>query len=206
MISELNITSVFRSTNMTSTPLNSVTPVNMHSLVTIKLTKYNYLIWKTQIVPYLCGQHLFGFVDRIISSPSPTIPNPESATSQTAPTKISNPNYITQYDQYQVVLSALVSYLFENIQAQMVGLATSREVWVALKRMFASHSSSHTIKTRQFFASTKKVHLSISDYFQKMRSLSDNPFKTMNLQLTFFVVSILLMMLLSCQFPLKLTK
>jgi hypothetical protein len=56
----------------------------------------------------------------------------------------------------------------------MVGLSTSRKVWVALERMFASHSSTRAIQTRQFLASTKKGNLSISDYFQKMRSFSDN--------------------------------
>jgi hypothetical protein len=95
MVSKLNITSVFRSTNMASSPSNSITPINIHSLVTIKLTKDNYLLWKTQIVPYLRGQRLFGFVDGIISSPGPTIPNLEAATSQTDPTEISYPNYIT---------------------------------------------------------------------------------------------------------------
>jgi len=80
---------------MASSPSNLITPINIHSLVTIKLTKDNYLFWKTQIVPYLRGQRLFGFVDGIISSPSPTIPNPEATTSQTDPTEISYPNYIT---------------------------------------------------------------------------------------------------------------
>jgi histone deacetylase 1/2 len=159
---------------MASFSSNSVTPINIHSLVTVKLTKDNYLLWKTQIVPYLRGQRLFGFVDGTISSPSPTIPNPEAATSQTAPAEISNPHYSTWYDQDQVVLSALVSSLSENILAQMVGLSKSREVWVALERMFASHSFARAIQTRQFLASTKKGNLSISDYFQKMRSFSDN--------------------------------
>ena len=94
--------------------------------------------------------------------------------SQNAPAEIPNPKYITWYDQDQVVLSALVSSLSENILAQMVGLTTSREVWVALERLFASHSSARTIQTRQFLASTKKGNLSISDYFQKMKSFSDN--------------------------------
>ena len=67
--------------------------------------------------------------------------------SQNAPTEILNPKYITWYDQDQVVLSALVSSLSENILAQMVGLTTSREVWVALERLFASHSSARTIQT-----------------------------------------------------------
>ena len=72
---------------------SSVTPIN--SLVTVKLTKDNYLLWKTQIVPYLRGQRLFGFVDGTISCPSRTIPDPATTTTQTIPTEISNPNYIT---------------------------------------------------------------------------------------------------------------
>ena len=159
---------------MASSPSNSFFTINIHSLVTVKLTKDNYLLWKTQIVPYLRGQRLFGFVDGTISSPSPTILNPEVANSQNAPTEMPNPKYITWYDQDQVVLSALVSSLSENILAQMVGLTTSREVWVALERMFVSHSSARAIQTRQFFASTKKGNLSIFDYFQKMKSFSDN--------------------------------
>jgi hypothetical protein len=156
---------------MAFSPSNSVTPINIHSLVIVKLTKDNYLLWKTQIVPYLRGQRLFGFVDGTISSPSPTIINPEAATSQTVPAEISNSYYSTWYDQDQVVLSALVSSLFENILAQMVGLSTSREVWVALERMFAFHSFARAIQTRQFLASTKKGNLSISDYFQKNKVL-----------------------------------
>jgi hypothetical protein len=146
---------------------SSVTPIN--SLVTVKLTKDNYLLWKTQIVPYLRGKRLFGFVDGIIYCPSPTMPNPALATSQTTPTEISNPNYITWTDQDQAVLSALVFSLSESILTHMVGLSTSREVWVALERMFTSHSSTRPIQTRQFLASTKKGNLSISDYFQNGR-------------------------------------
>jgi hypothetical protein len=41
----------------------------VHHLVTIKLNRDNYLLWKAQIVPYLRGQHLFGFLDG--SRPAP---------------------------------------------------------------------------------------------------------------------------------------
>ena len=173
---EHNITFVFffRSTNMASSPSNSFSPINIHSLITVKLTKDNYLLWKTQIVPYLHGQRLFRLIDGTISSLSPTIPNTKTANSQNAPTEIPNPKYIIWYDQDQIVLSAIISSLSENILSQMVGLTTSREVWVALERMFASHSSTRAIQTRQFLAFTKKGNLSISDYFQKMKSFSDN--------------------------------
>jgi hypothetical protein len=47
---------------VTSPPVpTSLTAV--HHLITIKLTRDNYLLWKAQIVPYLCGQYLFGFIN-----------------------------------------------------------------------------------------------------------------------------------------------
>lgn len=53
-------------------------------------------------------------------------------------------------------------------------LFTFQEVWVALERMFASHSSTRAILTRQFIVSTKKRNVSISAYFQKIKSFLDN--------------------------------
>ncbi len=54
----------------TYTP-TSLTPV--HHLITIKLTRDNYLLWRAQIVPYLRGQHLYGFLDGSTVAPLPTI-------------------------------------------------------------------------------------------------------------------------------------
>ena len=39
----------------------SLTP--FHHLITIKLTRENYLFWKAQVVPYLKGQRLYGYLD-----------------------------------------------------------------------------------------------------------------------------------------------
>uniref|UniRef100_A0A2N9FHD2 Uncharacterized protein n=1 Tax=Fagus sylvatica TaxID=28930 RepID=A0A2N9FHD2_FAGSY len=52
------------------TPTPTHLPV-VHHLVTIKLTRENYLLWKAQIVPYLRGQHLFDFLDGSRPAPSP---------------------------------------------------------------------------------------------------------------------------------------
>ncbi|KAF5462341.1 hypothetical protein F2P56_018359 [Juglans regia] len=127
---------------MASTP---ITLVSIHSLVTIKLTKDNYLLWKAQIEPYLRGQRLFGFVDGSITQPPTHISNSEAATSGTAPSEIPNPTYTVWFDQDQVVLNTLVSFLSKNILAQMVGISTSREVWVALETIISSPSQDMTL-------------------------------------------------------------
>uniref|UniRef100_A0A2N9H831 Retrotransposon Copia-like N-terminal domain-containing protein n=1 Tax=Fagus sylvatica TaxID=28930 RepID=A0A2N9H831_FAGSY len=51
---------------------------HIHHLITLKLTRENYLLWKAQIIPYLKGQHLYGFLDG--SRPAPTQATASAAT------------------------------------------------------------------------------------------------------------------------------
>uniref|UniRef100_A0A2N9HY12 Reverse transcriptase Ty1/copia-type domain-containing protein n=1 Tax=Fagus sylvatica TaxID=28930 RepID=A0A2N9HY12_FAGSY len=99
----------------------------VHHLVTIKLTRENYLLWKAQIVPYLRGQHLFGFLDGSRPAPSPFL----DGSSQSEP----NPAHQAWLIQDQMILSTLISSLSENILAYVVKCATSRDVWITLERM-----------------------------------------------------------------------
>ena len=48
-------------TPSTTTSSHSLSPIQ--HLITIKLNRDNYLLWKAQIIPYLKGLHLFGFID-----------------------------------------------------------------------------------------------------------------------------------------------
>uniref|UniRef100_A0A2N9GSV6 Reverse transcriptase Ty1/copia-type domain-containing protein n=1 Tax=Fagus sylvatica TaxID=28930 RepID=A0A2N9GSV6_FAGSY len=112
----------------------------VHHLVTIKLTRENYLLWKAQIVPYLRGQHLFGFLDGSRPAPSPFL----DGSSQSEP----NPAHQAWLIQDQMILSALISSLSENILAYVVKCATSRDVWITLERMFTAHSRARTMTIR----------------------------------------------------------
>ncbi|KAG7979759.1 hypothetical protein I3843_05G147400 [Carya illinoinensis] len=120
---------------------NYTTPINIQSLVTIKLTKDNYLLWTAQIVPYLCRQQLYDYVDGTILPPLAYIPNPpEVVSSDTTFTKILNPQYTAWYNQDQLVLSTLVSSLPKGILEQMLGITNHKEFWLALLKIFFSHS------------------------------------------------------------------
>uniref|UniRef100_A0A2N9J0L5 Retrotransposon Copia-like N-terminal domain-containing protein n=1 Tax=Fagus sylvatica TaxID=28930 RepID=A0A2N9J0L5_FAGSY len=69
------------SSSTISAPLNSSSPtpglINLHHVITIKLNRDNYLLWKAQLIPYLRGQHLLGYVDG-------TTPPPPQMISQTS--------------------------------------------------------------------------------------------------------------------------
>lgn len=54
-------------------PLNSSIVTSTSHFVTLKLTINNYLLWRAQIIPFLKGHQLYGYVDGFILMPSPTL-------------------------------------------------------------------------------------------------------------------------------------
>ena len=93
-------------------------PVNVQSLVTVKLTKDNYLLWRAQVTPSLRGQQLFGHVDGTIIAPPKFITT--SAPSSTTPVQIENLAYNQWFQKDQVILSILMSSLSEGILSQVI--------------------------------------------------------------------------------------
>lgn len=99
-------------------PLSSSLLPQLSYLVKVKLTHENYLLWHTQMVPYLHGQHLFHFVDGTSQPPYPFLSD-NVTPNHKFPTR-------TQLDQ--MILSALISSLSDNLIVQMVGYTTSYQV------------------------------------------------------------------------------
>jgi hypothetical protein len=108
----------------------------------VKLARDNYLIWRTQLVPYLEGQQLYGYVTGENPCPPEFISSTIAVTDTVPSTSIlvPNPEYTVWFHQDKFILSALISTLTEGILSHIVGLKTSRDVWVTLEKMFASQS------------------------------------------------------------------
>jgi len=159
-------TSLMASNNSSSSSaaISSILPTQLH-FITIKLTQDNYLLWRAQLIPYLRGQNLFGYLDGSVPCPAITIPN--------SSTHIPNPEYIHWSQQDQIILSALLSSLTESLLTQVVGLTSSRAVWLALEKTFSSTSSARILSMRFQLSTLKKASLTITDYFTKVKQLSD---------------------------------
>ena len=153
-------TSTTSTLNTMTTPSPTTLPP-IHHLITIKLTYENYLLWKAQIVPYLKGQHLYGYLDG--STPAP----PQSFTIEVDGDVqvIQNPDFGHWYLQDQMILSAIISSIFECILAHVVKFNTSRDMWQALEKMFTSQSRARTMQIHYQLATLKKGNSSIVDYF-----------------------------------------
>uniref|UniRef100_A0A2N9ID99 Reverse transcriptase Ty1/copia-type domain-containing protein n=1 Tax=Fagus sylvatica TaxID=28930 RepID=A0A2N9ID99_FAGSY len=151
-------------TDFPSTRLTAV-----HHLITIKLTRENYLLWKAQVVPYLRGQHLFQFVDGSSTIPQPII----TASSDGGSTTLINPEFTQWQLQDQIVLSALISSLSEKVIAHVVRCTTSRDLWATLERMFTAQSQARLMQIHYQLSTLRKGSTSISDFFQTFTGLAD---------------------------------
>ena len=141
----------------------------VHHLITIKLTRENYLLWKAQVVPYLRGQHLFQFVDGSSPIPQPIIAAPTDGASTT----LINPEFTQWQLQDQIVLSALISSLSEKVIAHVVKCTTSRDLWATLERMFTAQSQTRLMQIHYQLSTLRKGSTSIADFFHTFTGLAD---------------------------------
>jgi hypothetical protein len=70
------------------------TSISLDNKITIRLTADNYLYWRTQVVPILRTNLIYGFVDGSLPCPLEEIPNPESPTNATASPTITNLEFL----------------------------------------------------------------------------------------------------------------
>uniref|UniRef100_A0A2N9HT68 Retrotransposon Copia-like N-terminal domain-containing protein n=1 Tax=Fagus sylvatica TaxID=28930 RepID=A0A2N9HT68_FAGSY len=152
----MSSTSSSSTTESSSTISTTSAPTSLphiQHLITIKLNRDNFLLWKAQIVPYLQGQHLYGFIDGTKPAPPPSLAIPASGTTTVLP----NPEFYTWHmTQDQMILSVLISSLLKIVLAHDVKCTTSRDVWLCLERMFTSQSRARSMQLHYQISTLKK--------------------------------------------------
>jgi hypothetical protein len=154
---------VSSSSSTSSTPAITTT----HSF-SIKLNPKNYLAWKTQFLPILNYQNLHGYIDGTLAPPPKTI-----LSSGENPTSIPNPEFTQWFTKDQMLLSWLLSSLTEEVFPYVIGLDSSKDVWVALANAFGAISHNRQLQLHIELQELKKNDLSVSQYLQKAKMLAD---------------------------------
>ncbi|XP_019180956.1 PREDICTED: uncharacterized protein LOC109176010 [Ipomoea nil] len=131
-ISSKQIVSDVPAATPVSIAMNSLSTA--HHFISTKLTSRNFLLWRTQIVPFLRGQNLMGFVDG--SMPCPSLVVLSASGDPSSP----NPAYALWVQQDQAIMSMLISSLSEEVMHLAVGRQTSKEIWDAVEEALASSS------------------------------------------------------------------
>ena len=99
-----------------STAASIISLSHTHQVISLKLTNTNYLYWCIQMLPYLLGQGVFGFVDGSNTCPSTHVLAHDGISLQV------NRPFQTWKQQDQLILSALLSSLSMEVLHLVVGV------------------------------------------------------------------------------------
>jgi hypothetical protein len=159
------------STMTTNAPAfqSACVPIPLHHVVTIRLTKSNYLLWRAQLVPFLRSAKLMGYLDGTLPAPAQLI----ASSTATGAAQVANPAYIRWYDQDQQLLSGLLSSMTEDVLRDVVAATSSKEVWDSLQKKFSSSTRARTVQIRVELATAKKRDSTAADYYHKITGLAN---------------------------------
>ena len=143
--------------------------LSLAGLITVRLTRANFLLRKVQVIPSLTGAGLFSYLDGSIPAPPKTIVQGTGDAAHSVP----NPEYEPWRRTDQAVLGALLSSMTEEVLAQMTRAPSSATVWSALGAMFAAQNRASVRQLRTQLSQTKKNDMSAAEFFHKMTGYAD---------------------------------
>ncbi|XP_019159683.1 PREDICTED: uncharacterized protein LOC109156286 [Ipomoea nil] len=112
-----------------SPPTTTLSLSAAHHFVSVKLTSRNYLFLRTQLVSFLSGQGLLGFVDGTYPCPVAVLAVASSPDAAVVDSVVPDPSLACAawLQQDQAVLSMLISSLSEEVMHHAVGRSNSRQ-------------------------------------------------------------------------------
>ena len=135
----------------------AIAPHSVGFHIPIKLTRDNFLLWKTQIFPWLNYHNLAHILTQ--DPPISTQLNDHDGITV-------NPAYQAWWRQDQQVLSLIVTSLSESIMSCVVGKNTTKEAWLALSKHCSSTNSSRIMHLHNRLHNTQKGTRSVTNFVQ----------------------------------------
>ncbi|KAM1511667.1 hypothetical protein ACFX1Z_023323 [Malus domestica] len=154
--------------NFSNSSISSITIQNISCMVPTKLKRDNYLVWKALFALIFRRYKLTGFVDGSEPCPPPYVLDAIGRSTGTP-----NPAYEAWYEKDQNILIWLNSTLSEEIIPFTVGVTSSRDLWLNLENRFGGVSAAHIHQLRSRLHTIAQGDLSISEYLQCIKGISD---------------------------------
>ncbi|XP_019191193.1 PREDICTED: uncharacterized protein LOC109185693 [Ipomoea nil] len=164
--------------------VSEVAPIHSHPapslssarhFVSLKLTIHNYLFWRTQMLPFLEGQGLIGFVDGTLACSTGAAPVESTAESSGAAASGASASASEQWRrQDKVILSLLISSLSDEMMHMAVGRSTPRALWLAIEQELGSATRSRALRLLGELQALSQGESSVSDYLGRARMLVED--------------------------------
>ncbi|XP_071681639.1 uncharacterized protein [Lolium perenne] len=138
------------------------------------LTRDNYPLWRSQVLPAIRGAQLIGLLDETDIAPLSQIVDVAADKTTDTPAKMkANPDYTAWLSRDQIVLAYLFQSLSGGILPHVHRLESSAGVWHAIDEMFAAQREAKVTNLLIALANTKKLQLTTSEFLSKMQGLAD---------------------------------
>jgi hypothetical protein len=143
---------------------------SLNLVISEKLTRENFLLWQTQVLPKIYGAQLFGYLDVSIEAPENVVTVKDK---DGVEVRMPNPEYSRWVARDQSVLGFLIQNMGREVLIQMVGLWTSASVWKSMMEMFSSQSQARVVQLRTRLNQCRKEDKSGQVYLDEINGLSD---------------------------------
>ena len=148
---------------------SSATQSNLSGQVMEKLSRTNYVLWRTQILPQLRGAGLYGYVDGTLTEPPRLLVTKDKEGKESTELNPLHPIWVREDQQ---VLGYLLNNLSKEVLIAVTTVTTTHALWVALG-MFSSQSLSRVNNIRTALINAQKGTQSVAAYYAHMRGLAD---------------------------------
>ncbi|KAM1806086.1 hypothetical protein ACFX11_029271 [Malus domestica] len=152
--------------NLSAQSLSSITVQNITGMVATKLTRQNYITWRSLFLPVLKRFKLLGLVNGTDVCPSPFVLDSSGA-------QIPNPVYETWCERDQLLMIWINSTLSEDLLPLTVGMDDSKSLWQSLERRFSGASRTHIHSLHSKIQTIQKGDSSMTDYLNSFKEISD---------------------------------
>lgn len=143
-----------------SSSSSSFSSGSLNGQITERLTRTNYVLWRTQITPQLRGAGFFGYADGLVKEPTRTvISKAADGKEETSP----NPLHPIWVREDQQVLGYLLNNLSKEVLVQVTSITHGHDLSTALASMFSSTSMSRINNIRIALANAQQGAAICSD-------------------------------------------
>jgi hypothetical protein len=148
---------------------STTTPSILAVPISEKFTKSNYPLWHAQVMLPIHAAQLEDFLtgDEKHLEKDITVMIDEKSVKQR------NPAYMAWMARDQTILGYLLSSLTCETLMHVSRCTSSAQAWRMLADLYSSQSQAHAINVRIALMMTKKLHLSVLDYYAKMCHYAD---------------------------------
>jgi hypothetical protein len=133
-----------------------------------KLTRANFLFWKTLVHPALRGAQVLNLLDGTDTALATHLEVEDNDGKK----KIPNPDYVSWVSRDSTVLGWILNSLSPEILAHTIGVDSTAAVWATITKVCGSSSRSKINQLRGALGSTKKLELTASAFFAKMKGFA----------------------------------